>query len=88
MEPDIIAQENGLTVICGGHTIVIHDTQGEPGHSVNVTLDKAIFEELQAMCRMAIHTVADMGTERAYIAATFIARLFGGEVYVSYTEAR
>ena len=88
MEPNVIAKYDGLTIICGGHTIVIHDTQGEPGYSVGVMLDKAIFEELQAMCRMAIHTVADMGTDRAYIAAVFIARLFGGDVYTSFTETR
>ena len=87
MEPDIIAKDNGLTVIHrGGRTIVIHDAQGEPGRSVGVLLDKAVFEELQAMCRMAIHSVADMGTDRAYIAAVFIARLFGGDVYTVYTS--
>lgn len=88
MEPNIIAKNNGLTVICGGHSIVIHDAQGEPGYSVGVLLDKAVFEELQAMCRMAIHSVADMGTDRAYIAAVFIARLFGGDMYTSFTETR
>ena len=86
METNVIAKDNGLTVICEGHVIVIYDAQGEPGYSVGVILDKAIFEELQAMCRMAIHTVADMGTDRAYIAAVFIARLFGGDVYTSFTE--
>lgn len=88
MEPNVIAEGNGLTVICGGHNIVIHDAQGEPGASVGVMLDKAVFEELQAICRMAIHSVADMGTDRAYIAAVFIARLFGGDVYTSFTETR
>lgn len=88
MEPNIIAKHDGLTVTCGGHNIVIHDTQGEQGHSVGVLLDKAVFEELQAMCRLAIHTVADMGSDRAYIAAMFIARLFGGDVYTSFTETR
>lgn len=86
METNVIAKDNGLTVIREGHTIVIHDTQGEPGHSVGVMFDKAVFEELRAMCRMAIHTVADMGGDRAYIAAVFIARLFGGDVYTSFTE--
>ena len=88
MEPNVIAKDNGLTVICGGHAVIIHDAQGEPGHSVGVLLDKAVFEELQAMCRMAIHMVVDMGTDRAYIAAVFIARLFGGDVYTSFTETR
>ena len=88
MEPNVIAKDNGLTVICGGHAVIIHDAQGESGRSVGVLLDKAIFEELQAMCRMAIHMVADMGADRAYIAAVFIARLFGGDVYTSFTETR
>lgn len=88
MEPNIIAKDDGLTVICGGHNIVIHDKQGEPGHSVGVLLDKAVFEELQVMCRLAIHTVADMGSDRAYIAAVAIARLFGGDVYTYFTETR
>lgn len=88
MEPNVIARYDGLTVICGGHSIVIHDAQGEPGYSVGVLLDKAVFEELQAMCRMAIHSVADMGGDRAYIAAVFIARLFGGDAYTSFTETR
>ena len=88
MEPNVIAKHDGLTVICGGHTIVIHDAQGEPGYSVGVLLDKAVFEELQAMCRMAVHSAAGMGSDRAYIAAVFIARLFGGDVYTSFTETR
>lgn len=88
MESNIIAKYDGLTVICGGHNIVIHDAQGESGHSVCVMLDKAIFEELQVMCRLAIHAVADMGSDRAYIAAVAIARLFGGDVYTSFTETR
>lgn len=88
MEPNVIAEDNGLTVICDGHAIIIHDAQGESGHSVGVMLDKAVFEELQAMCRMAIHSVADMRGDRAYIAAVFIARLFGGDVYTSFTETR
>lgn len=88
MEPNVIAKDNGLTVICGGHTIVIHDAQGESGRPVGVMLDKAVFEELQAMCRMAIHSVAGMGGDRAYIAAVFIARLFGGDVHTSFTETR
>lgn len=88
MEPNIIAKHDGLTVICGGHTIVIHDAQGEPGYSVGVILDKAVFEELQAMCRMAVHSAAGMGSDRAYIAAVFVARLFGGDVCTSFTETR
>jgi len=88
MEPHIITKENGLTAITNGHALVIHDAQGESGHSVGVMLDKAVFEELQAMCLMAIHSVADMGADRAYIAAVFIARLFGGDVYTSFTETR
>ena len=88
MEPNVIAKHDGLTVICGGHTIVIHDAQGEPGYSVGVLLDKAVFEELQAMCRMAVHLAAGMDSDRAYIAAVFIARLFGGDVYTSFTETR
>lgn len=88
MEPNVIAKHDGLTVICGGHTIVVHDAQGDPGYSVGVMLDKAVFEELQAMCRMAVHSVASMGSDRAYIAAVFIARLFGGDVHTSFTEAR
>ena len=88
MEPNVIAKHDGLTVICGGHAIVVHDAQGESGCSVGVLLDKAVFEELRAMCRMAVHSVAGMGGDRAYIAAVFIARLFGGDVYTSYTETR
>lgn len=88
MEPNIIAKHDGLTVICGGHNIIIHDAQGESGHSVGVLLDKAVFEELQAMCHMAIRSVADMGADRARIAGVFIARLFGGDVYTSFTETR
>lgn len=88
MEPNIIAKYDGLTVICGGHGIVIHDAQGEQGHSVGVLFDKVVFEELQAMCRLSIHTVADMGVDRAYTAAVALARLFGGDVYTSFTETR
>lgn len=87
-EPDVIAKENGITAICNGHALVIHDAQGESGRSVGVMLDKAVFEEMQAMCRMAVHSVADMGGDRAYIAAVFISRLFGGDVYTSLTETR
>ena len=89
MEPNVIAKHDGLImVICGGHTIVVHDAQGEPGYSVGVLLDKAVFEELQEMCRMAIHSAAGMGGDRAYIAAVFIARLFGGDVYTSFAGTR
>lgn len=87
-EPGIIAKENGITAICNGHAPVIHDAQGESGHPVGVLLDKAVFEEPQAVCRMAIHPVAGMGGDRAHIAAVFIARLFGGDVYTSFTETR
>lgn len=80
MEPNIIAKYDGLTVICGGHAIVIHDAQGKPGYSVGVLFDKVVFEELQVMCRLAIRTVADMGSDRAYTAAVSLARLFGGDV--------
>lgn len=88
MEPNIIAGDDGPAVIRGGHDIVIHDAQGEPGRPVGVPLDKAVFEEPQAMCRPAGHTVADMGSDRAHIAAASIARPFGGDVHTSFTETR
>lgn len=84
MEPNVIAKGNGMTIIVEGHAIVIHDALGEPGHYCDVFLDKAIFEELQAMCHMAVHMVADMSGDRTYTVAVFVARLFGGEVVESY----
>ena len=88
MEPHIIAKENGLTAICNGHALVIHDAQGAFGNSVTVLFDKVVYKELRVMCRLAVHTVADMGTDRAYTAAVSLARLFGGDVYTSFTETR
>lgn len=88
MEPNIIAKGNGITIITNGHAAVIHDMLGESGNSVTVFLDKAVYEELQAMCNMAIHMVAGMDDNRPYTIAVFIARLFGGDVYTSLTETR
>ena len=88
MEPNIIAQENGITAICNDHALVIHDAQGEYGNSVTVLFDKVVYEELKVMCRLAVHTVADMDTDRAYTVAVSMSRLFGGDVYTSFTEVR
>ena len=87
-EPNIIAKENGITAICNGHALVIHDAQGEPGYSVGVLFDKVAYDELRVMCRLAVHTVADMDTDRAYTVAVSMSRLFGGDVYTSFTETR
>ena len=80
MEPNIIAQENGITAICNGHALVIHDAQGKYGNSVTVLFDKVVYEELRVMCRLAVHTVADMDIDRAYAVAVAMSRLFGGDV--------
>ena len=68
MEPNVIAKDNGLTVICGGHTIVIHDAQGESGRPVGVMLDKAVFEELQRprLYRGGVHR-ASVRRRRAHV---------------------
>lgn len=79
MEPNIIAQENGITIACEGRSVVIRDAQGEPNHMATVIFDKVVFEELQAMCRMATHMVADMQGDRAYTVAVFLSNLFGGD---------
>lgn len=84
MEPNVIAKGNGMTVVVEGHAIVIHDASGEPGYYCDVFLDKVIFEELQAMCHMAVHMAADMPGDRTYTVAVFVARLFGGEVVASH----
>lgn len=88
MEPNIIAQENGITAICNGHALVIHDAQGECGNSVTVLFDKVVYEELKVMCRLAVHTVADMDADRAYTVAVSMSRLFGGDVHTTFTETR
>ena len=87
-ESNIIARENGITAICNGHTLVIHDAQGESGRSVGVLFDKVAYDELRVMCRLAVHTVADMDTDRAYTVAVSISKLFGGDVYTTFTETR
>lgn len=80
MEPNIIAQDNGILITCEGRSVVIRDVQGEPNHMATIIFDKVIFEELQAMCRMATHMVADMRGDRAYTVAVFLGNLFGGDV--------
>lgn len=80
MEPNVITQNYGIRITCENHSVVIRDEQDETTlHMAVVTLDKAVFEELQAMCRMAVHMVADMRGDRAYTVAVFLANLFGGE---------
>ena len=79
MEPNIIVKNHGILVTAEGHSLVIRDVQGEPNHMATVILDKCVFEELQAMCRMAVHTVADMQGDRAYTVAVFLSNLFGGD---------
>lgn len=97
MEPNIIVKNHGILIKYMGHAIVIGDVQGEPDHMAAVILDKCVFEELQAMCRMAVHMVAGMSGDRAYTVAVFIANILGGyarEVrplfggYVFETETR
>lgn len=78
MEPNIIIKNHGILISYGGHVIIVGDVQGEPDHMAAVTIDKVVFEELQAMCRMAIHMVAGMSGNRAYTVAVFLANLFGG----------
>lgn len=80
MEQNIIANAHGIHITCEGHSVVIRDAQGEPGHMATVILDKCIFEELQAMCRMAVHMVEVMPGDRAYTVAVFLSNLFGGYV--------
>lgn len=80
MALNIIAYNHDIIIACKGHTLVVSDTQGEPGHMAAVTLDKCVFEELQAMCRMAPHMVADMRGDRAYTVAVFLGNLSGGHV--------
>ena len=99
MESNVIVKNHGIIIKYMGHAIIVGDVQGEPDHMAAVILDKCIFEELQAMCRMAVHMVADMPGDRAYTIAVFIANtlggyarevtpLFGGDVYTSFTETR
>ena len=97
MALSVITKNHGIIITCKGRAIVIRDTQGEPNHMAAVIFDKCIFEELQAMCRMATHMVAGMSGDRAYTVAVFLANLFGGEardftvrfdVYTSFTETR
>lgn len=80
MEPDTIVRHCGIIITCKGHTIAIADTQGEHDHMAVVVFDKVVFEELQAMCRMAVHMVANMPGNRAYTVAVFLGNLFGGYV--------
>ena len=80
MEPDTIVNNCGIIITCKGHVIAISDTQGNPGHIPAVVFDKCIFEELQAMCRMATHMVSDMPGDRAYTVAVLLSNLFGGYV--------
>lgn len=79
MEPNIIAKNHGILITGEGHSVVIRDAQGEPGHMATIIFDKVVFEELQAMCRMAVHMVAGMSGDRAYTVAVFLANLFGGD---------
>lgn len=79
MKRNIIANAHGIYITCEGHSVAISDAQGEPGHMATVILDKCIFEELQAMCHMAVHMVAVVPGDRAYTVAVFLANLFGGE---------
>lgn len=79
MEPNIITQNNGIFIMCEGRSVVIRDAQGEPEHMATIIFDKVVFEELQAMCRMATHMVAGMTGDRAYTVAVFLANLFGGD---------
>lgn len=80
MEPNIIADNHGVRIICKGHTLVVCDMQRATLRMAAVTIDKCVFEELQAMCRMATHIVADMQGDRAYTVAVFLGNLFGGHV--------
>lgn len=79
MEPNIITKNHGILITCEGHSVVIRDVQGEPNHMATIVFDKVVFEELQAMARMAVHMVADMPGDRAYTVAVFLANLFGGD---------
>ena len=80
MDSDTIVKQYGIIITCKGRTIAIADTQGESDHMAVVILDKCIFEELQAMCRMAVHMVANMPGDRAYTVAVLLSNLFGGYV--------
>lgn len=80
MEPNTIVKNHGILITCTGHAVVVGDAQGEPGHMAAVILDKCVFEELQTMCRLAAHMVADMPGDRAYTVAVFIANTLGGYV--------
>ena len=79
MEPNVIIRNHGILITCEGRSAVIRDAQGKSGHMATIIFDKVVFEELQAMCRMAFHMVADMPGDRAYTVAVFLANLFGGE---------
>lgn len=80
MEPNTIVKHCGIIITCEGRAVAIADTQGESGHMAVVVFDKVVFEELQAMCRMAVHMVANMPGDRAYPVAVFLSNLFGGYV--------
>ena len=80
MEPNIIVKHRGIIITCKGRTIVVSDMQGETDHMAAVIFDKVVFEELQAMARMAVHMVANMPGDRAYTVAVFLSNLFGGYV--------
>lgn len=79
MALNVITNNHGICITCKGHTLVVRDTQSETVHMAAATLDKCIFEELQKMCCMATHMVADMSGDRAYTVAVFLANLFGGD---------
>lgn len=80
MEPDTIVKHCGIIITCKGRAIAVSDTQGESDHMAAVVFDKVVFEELQAMARMAVHMVANMPGDRAYTVAVFLGNLFGGYV--------
>lgn len=80
MALNVITNNHGIVITLKGHTLVVRDTQSEPGYMAAVTLDKCVFEELREMCRMAVHMVADMRGDRAYTVAVFLGNLFGGHV--------
>lgn len=79
MNPNTIVDNHGIIITCEGRSVLIRDAQGEPGHMGTIIFDKVVFEELQAMCRMAVHIVADMPGDRAYTVAVLLSNLFGGD---------
>ena len=79
MDKYTVTDVHGIFITCEGHSAAIQDVQGEPGHMATIIFDEVVWEELQAMGRMAAHMVADMPGDRAYTVAVFLANLFGGE---------